>query len=215
MEEDIEFLEKEMSLAKRTYEEKLEKSRSSDNLMMKLAWDVAGYEQLLVKAKEFQKDFDSIADDLRLDVGGEVRRLQKLEKNLLLYYKELYTKKRNPASHLLVFMIADELRNTKPYAIPIQFVPIKSITDQQIRLLEIEIEGAMKSIGMIPVGKYIFMLHVRFTLTQVFPKAIIVFTTKPRFDLKRADCINARLLVRTIALENPHMQWDVLKLYII
>ena len=32
MEEDIEFLEKEMSLAKRTYEEKLEKSRSSDNL---------------------------------------------------------------------------------------------------------------------------------------------------------------------------------------
>ena len=67
--EDIEFLEKGMSSAKRTYEEKLEKSRASDNLMMKLAWDVAGYEQL-EKAKEFQKDLDSIADELKLDVGG-------------------------------------------------------------------------------------------------------------------------------------------------
>lgn len=101
--EDIEFLEKGMSSAKRTYEEKLEKSRASDNLMMKLAWDVAGYEQLIEKAKEFQKDLDSIADELKLDVGGVVFRLQKLEKNLLVYYKELFTKKRNPASHLLVF----------------------------------------------------------------------------------------------------------------
>lgn len=156
--EDIEFLEKGMSSAKRTYEEKLEKSRASDNLMMKLAWDVAGYEQLIEKAKEFQKDLDSIADELKLDVGGVVFRLQKLKKNLLVYYKELFTKKRNPASHLLVFMIADELRNTKPYAIPIQFIPIKSITDQQIRQLEIEIEAAMKGIGMIPVGKYILAL---------------------------------------------------------
>lgn len=82
--------------------------------MMKLAWDIAGYEEQIEKAKEIQKDLDSIADELKLDVGGE-----KLEKNLLLYYKELFTKKSNPASRLLVFMIADELRNTKPYAIPI------------------------------------------------------------------------------------------------
>lgn len=152
--EDIEFLEKGMSSAKRAYEVKLEKSRVSDNLMMKLAWDVAGYEQLLVKAKEFEKDFDLMADELKLGVGRVVVRKHEMEKNLLLYYKELYSKKRNPASHLLVFMIADELRNTKPYAIPIQFIPIKSITDQQIRLLELEVETAMKSIEMVPVGKY-------------------------------------------------------------
>ena len=164
--EDIEFLEKGMSSAKRTYEEKLEKSRASDNLMMKLAWDVAGYEQLIEKAKEFQKDLDSIADELKLDVGGVVFRLQKLEKNLLVYYKELFTKKRNPASHLLMFMIADELRNTKPYAIPIQFIPIKSITDQQIRQLEIEIEAAMKGVRMIPVGKYILTLINEHNLMQ-------------------------------------------------
>ena len=156
--EDIEFLEKGMSSAKRTYKEKLEKSRASDNLMMKLTCDVAGYEQLIERVKEFQKDLDSIADELKFDVGGVVFRLQKLEKNLLVYYKELFTKKGNPASHLLVFMIADELRNTKPYAIPIQFIPIKTITDQQIRQLKIEIEAAMKGVGMIPVGKYILTL---------------------------------------------------------
>ena len=93
---DIEFLEKGMSSAKRTYEEKLEKSRASDNLMMKLAWDVAGYEQLIEKAKEFQKDLDSIADKLKLDVGGVVFRLQKLEKKLTRVLQGTVHQKKKP-----------------------------------------------------------------------------------------------------------------------
>lgn len=37
--------------------------------------------------------------------------------------KHQKSKKRTAASHVLVFMIADELRNKKPYAIPVRSMP--------------------------------------------------------------------------------------------
>ena len=61
-------------------------------------------------------------------------------------------KKRSVATHLLIFMISDELRNQKPYAVPIQFLSYKSITDCQLRNLQLEIEASMKKIDMDVVG---------------------------------------------------------------
>ena len=45
-----------------------------------------------------------------------------LKQEFLLYLKGLYSKKRSAASHLLIFMIADECRNQKPYAVSVQFM---------------------------------------------------------------------------------------------
>ena len=42
---------------------------------------------------------------------------------LTSYVKNITTKKREAASHLLIFMISDELRNMKPYAIPVRVLP--------------------------------------------------------------------------------------------
>lgn len=70
------------------------------------------------------------------------------------YSKDLYSKKRNAASHLLIFMIADEQRNMKPYAIPVRFLPYHSITDTMVRQLRNELKESMKSMGMTPVGKW-------------------------------------------------------------
>jgi hypothetical protein len=49
-------------------------------------------------------------------------------------------------------MISDELRNRKPYAVPIQFIPYKSLGDFQLRELQVKVEDAMKSTGMTVVG---------------------------------------------------------------
>jgi poly(3-hydroxyalkanoate) synthetase len=51
-------------------------------------------------------------------------------------------------------MISDESRNTKPYAVPVRFLPYHSITDNKLRQLQMEIEDAMIDLNMIPVGKY-------------------------------------------------------------
>ena len=70
-----------------------------------------------------------------------------MKSGLLVYLKDLYTKKRNAASHMLVFMIADELYNRKPYAIPVHFMPYRSLTDSKLRELELQLEEAMKNVG--------------------------------------------------------------------
>ncbi len=65
----------------------------------------------------------------------------------------VFTPKREYQQHiLLVFMVSDELRNTKPYAVPVRFMPYGSITDRKMRELELEVECAMKNLEMKVVG---------------------------------------------------------------
>ena len=69
------------------------------------------------------------------------------------YLRNLHCKKRQPAAtHVLVFLVSEERRNKKPYALPVQYVPYKSIRDQQVRDLVNEIKEAMVAAGMKPVG---------------------------------------------------------------
>lgn len=69
-------------------------------------------------------------------------------------------KKREAASHLLVFMISDELRNKKPYAIPVRILTYKSITDAQMRELRDELKMSMDKIGMTVVGMLLVCLYI-------------------------------------------------------
>ena len=63
----------------------------------------------------------------------------------------------------MVFMIADEARNFKPYALPVRVLPNASMTDGRLRELEQELRTAMVNLGMVVVGKpnllfFFFML---------------------------------------------------------
>ena len=79
----------------------------------------------------------------------------RLIRRCLRYIKGVTTKRREAASHLLVFMVSDEQRSSKPYAIPIRALPYKSITDDMVRRLrdEIHVRDAMHELGMLAVGK--------------------------------------------------------------
>jgi hypothetical protein len=52
-------------------------------------------------------------------------------------------------------MISDELRNFKPYAIPVRIVTYKSITDNRVQELKDELKDTMTKIGMKVVGECI------------------------------------------------------------
>ena len=80
--------------------------------------------------------------------------IAKLKKQVEAYIKDISVKKRHDASHLLLFMISDELRNFKPYAIPVRVVKYKSITDAKLRELKEELRHAMNDCGMTTVGMY-------------------------------------------------------------
>ncbi len=144
---DIQFLSDGLKSAKEAYGKVVESSGSSEKSKMELAWNVIGFEELIKKLANLEGRVNGII------CGDDVKILPfKLE--LLNYMKELYTKKRVAATHILVFMIADELRNRKPYAVPVRFMPYKSLSDGKLRQLELELEAAMRENDMTVVGVY-------------------------------------------------------------
>lgn len=140
---------------------------------MELSWDLTGYEELLKQAKKFENLLEiSSAASVKETV---LKLIGPLKLEFLSYLKGLYSKKRCAASHLMIFMIADECRNRKPYAVPVQFLSYKSITDLKLRELELEVERAMNSLGMIVIGKVCFNLILIFfcTICTCFSNSIL------------------------------------------
>ena len=152
----LEFLMPGETQARAAYEKVLNASRPSDNVMMELSWELIGYEELLKQNNELIQEITHIANQFKSGQQQLVVKscLVKLESKLLNYVKQVYMKKRNPATHLMIFMISDELRNSKPYAVPVRFLPYHSITDAKLRELETEIEDAMLAVNMVTVGKH-------------------------------------------------------------
>ena len=149
---DLNFLTS--GAASRAYSKALQEAKSSECTMMDLAWSAVGFEELVKEVKSFQvveNGFVQQGGDG--EGGGAIANLGLMKSNLLSYLTDLFSKKHIAASHLLVFMIIDELCNRKPYAIPVRFLPYKSLTDSKLRELELQLEDAMRSTGMTVVNK--------------------------------------------------------------
>ena len=76
------------------------------------------------------------------------------------YVKGMTDKKRKAATHMLVFMISDEMRDCKSYALPVRFMPVPvmfmpvtTISDRKKRDLREELKTTMTKIGMNVVGE--------------------------------------------------------------
>ena len=51
-------------------------------------------------------------------------------------------------------MVSDELRNFKPYAIPVRVLKYTSLTDKNARDLKDELKSTMEDMGMVTVGMF-------------------------------------------------------------
>ena len=90
---------------------------------------------------------------LPANARGTIRSdLTAFRKDFPSYLKELYSKKREGASHVLIIMISDEERSLKPYAIPVRATPFKGITDARVRELRDEVRNVIISLNMTVVG---------------------------------------------------------------
>ena len=133
-----------------------------ESTLIELAWNVTGFERLIEQGNGFINKLTNFMEQIKMGEPNKVtENLHCFKTSALQYLRELYTKKRSPASHLLIFMISDELRSRKPYANPVRFLPYHSLTDAKLRDLELEVESDMKSLGMNVVGKYYLFAHLR------------------------------------------------------
>ena len=150
LEVDLEFLISGTEVANGLYSRAIQAGKSSEQKLMELSWSVVGFEKLVEKARNLQVELRTFLQGIgTANTGG----LTSLISSLLTYLKDLFSKKRIAATHVLVFMISDELRNRKPYAIPVRFMPYKSLTDSELRELEVQLEEAMRNAGMTVVGR--------------------------------------------------------------
>ena len=140
------FLKHSLKKAKETYETKRKQHHVGEQSLFALAWEIDGFEQLIKIQDDVVEMIHSIQEIMQLATPRRAnvpRQLSELRKQLEDYIKGVTTKWRKAASHLLVFMVSDEQRSSKPYAIPIRALPYKSITDDMVRRLRDEIRDAM------------------------------------------------------------------------
>ncbi len=150
LESDVSFLQNGLKNATDIYNQKVGVKNMSQDSLMALAWDVTGFSELTKMNVDLLSEISSLLDEQHLvtivKIWGELR------DKLCNYLKQLYFRKREPCSHLLVFMIADEQREFKPYAIPVRVLPVTAVTDNAMRNMRDELVNAMEEMGMIVVG---------------------------------------------------------------
>ncbi len=158
LQEDIDFLKGMLADAVKSYEDKVNQlqtnSSSSKAKLKKFPWEKVELAALLQQAVELRDMYSNLTPDSQ--TAAQVH--HGLEEDLYTYCKHLYKKKRWPAaSHMLVIMLSDEKRATKPYALPVQYIPYHSITDKQVCGLTSKITDKMRD-GYDYVGMcYIFL----------------------------------------------------------
>ena len=153
---DAEFLKEGLAKSTESYEKKRKQSNVPESSLFALAWEVNAYQTL----KESNVSFITRCQDIISRCLGPSNQrgnipssLSELRKDLQSYFKDVFSKRREAATHLLVFMIADERRDMKPYVIPVRALPFKSMKDAKLRELRDELKAAMGNIGMVTVGR--------------------------------------------------------------
>lgn len=127
--------------------------------MITLGWEIYELEELNKQGRQLMVDAASLSDkyeDCTCDIVVEniPRIFEVLRSKLQPFLKVLYRYLRKPASHVFVFMISPEERQSKPYALPVQCIPCAGISDAKVRELLNKIVKEMNCKKMKVAGMY-------------------------------------------------------------
>ena len=150
LEDDIKFLQKYLQKTVKKYKKKFAKDSSNNKGLKEMNWDIVEMTKLLESCQAFMNQYEK-GD--RVHAG--------LREELFTYTRDLFKKKRTAATHVLVIMVSDERRNSKPYALPVQYVPYKSLKDATVQRLVEDVMKAMRDLDM----KYVGKLSLKSTIT--------------------------------------------------
>lgn len=134
---------------------------AKQSVLSELAWEVEEYRSLVATCKNliakleniqtFLKENPTEAQCVEVNLASQMTTLGLLMPDFI---KSVETKQREPATHALFFLISDEKRARKPYAVPVQYIAYSSLRDKDIRSLMHKIKEEMVNIGMTVVGKF-------------------------------------------------------------
>ena len=164
LEDDISFLDDGFHLAVEDYRKKFENRSTPEENLKNANCNVVEFQTLLQQAQFLKGVYEEQLACLNpavylprhmLTIRTSLRGLVKEVKG---YLHNLFKKKRIAATHVLVLMLSDERRNKKPYALPIRYVPYRTMRDQYVRDLTRDVKLKMQERGLNLVGEYMYCI---------------------------------------------------------
>ena len=142
---------------------------SSTKVLHVLAWNIDDLSRLSDECSKIVVELQCIQDIVQeaIESSNIPRRLNSLRERLLSMLQGIYRFRHSPATHIFVIMISAESRNKKPYALPIQCVPYRTLTDNDCRKLMDGVIMEMNKRGMKVAGNF-YILIVILVLTLNF-----------------------------------------------
>ena len=121
--------------------------------MFALAWDVDELTQLGEKGRTLHAEILAAQDiaskpDVEHHLHNLPRRLSSIREKRLELIRNIMRFRRKPATHVFVFMISSELRDKKPYALPVQCIPYAGLTENDLRRLVNKLVNTMVTHGL-------------------------------------------------------------------
>lgn len=126
--------------------------------MFSVAWDLEEQKKTHDECRKFISELSNLLlllADPKYDISQEnvPFKLSQLRQSLLNTVKALFWYRRTPATHVFVFMIANDQRNVKPYALPVQCIPCAGLSEKEIRRLTNELIKEITRRGMRITGE--------------------------------------------------------------
>ena len=82
-----------------------------------------------------------------------------------MYLRNLFKKKHDCATHVLVIMLSDERRNKKPYALPVRHIPYNAIKEQYVRDINKDVKHEMVKQNLKVAGVFSILNRITAMLT--------------------------------------------------
>ena len=135
----------------------MERDANRQKEMVHLAWKIKELSEL----NDQGRSLISTINVLTAKLAGECNwiednipsQLKSIRQEVATFIKGVTRHQRTPATHVLVFMISNEERNKKPYALPVQCIPYKGLSDLKVRQLANKVIHEMSARNMKVAGK--------------------------------------------------------------
>ena len=148
----------ELTIANDHYHDKLQSTQSSSNAktLFDAGWKVEELSRLMSLCQKLIATISQLIEvvpDNSIDmiIAGQLSEMRDM---VTTFIHDLSRHQRQVATHIFVLMISCEQRDAKPYAIPVQCLPYKSINQQHMREIVNNLMQEMISTGMKVAGKF-------------------------------------------------------------
>lgn len=154
----------------RVYSEKQRSGKSGEKMLVILAWKLKELTDLNEEGRQLNMIISSLIEKLHGDQCDVVqdnipRQVSTLRERMYSFIRRLTRHKRTAATHILVFMISPEDRRRKPYAIPVQCIPYRSLTDAKARELASMVIHEMIKRNMKVAGRNVHVCSTMYICT--------------------------------------------------